>query len=392
MPRTETILTVFVASPSDVSEERDRLQECLEDWNRGWARNLGVRLELVRWENDAYPGIGDDGQDVINRQIPQDYDIFVGIMGNRFGTQTGRAESGTAEEFQLALSRHRSNPGSVEILFYFKDAPIAPSKLDFSQIQKVHQFKSDLRREGLLYWEFSSSEQFEKLVTLHLTKYAQKHLDHHGSRALTTTGDANSKSDKVINSVETSIDCDFEDGYIDYLADFEEGVSEVTEISVRLSQNQEELTALTEESTKEMLKFVESQGGHSASQIRRSIAKQAAGMKKFTDRTNAEIPLLRDALNRSMSALTRVVSFDVDSIESQQMEEALSAALSLFEAMKGARQSMEGFRESTIALPKMTKELNRAKRSQADALEELITVFVNGEQLLGEAIAALRPA
>jgi hypothetical protein len=86
MPRTETILRVFVASPSDVIEERQLLEEVVKELNLTWSKNLGIRLELVKWETHAFPGIGDDPQAVINTEIGDDYDIFIGIMWTRFGS------------------------------------------------------------------------------------------------------------------------------------------------------------------------------------------------------------------------------------------------------------------------------------------------------------------
>lgn len=40
----------------------------------------GVRLELIRWETDAYPGFGSESQAVIDQQVGDDYDIFIGIV------------------------------------------------------------------------------------------------------------------------------------------------------------------------------------------------------------------------------------------------------------------------------------------------------------------------
>jgi hypothetical protein len=102
MPRQKKVITIFVASPNDVVDERTKLEEVINELNITWSRNIGLRFDLVRWETHAFPGIGDDPQDVINEQIPDDYDIFIGIMWCRFGTPTGRAGSGTAEEFQRA--------------------------------------------------------------------------------------------------------------------------------------------------------------------------------------------------------------------------------------------------------------------------------------------------
>ncbi len=53
--------------------------------------------------------MGEDSQDVINKQIGSDYHIFVGIMWKKFGTETKRAGSGTEEEFSLAYDRYKKN-------------------------------------------------------------------------------------------------------------------------------------------------------------------------------------------------------------------------------------------------------------------------------------------
>ena len=47
------------------------------------ARNL--RVEMVGYETHSYPDLGSP-QEVIDRQIPLDYDVFVGIMWKRCGT------------------------------------------------------------------------------------------------------------------------------------------------------------------------------------------------------------------------------------------------------------------------------------------------------------------
>ena len=47
-----------------------------------WARELGIRLELVRWETHAYPSFGEDPQSVINEQIPDDYDLRLVDVGD----------------------------------------------------------------------------------------------------------------------------------------------------------------------------------------------------------------------------------------------------------------------------------------------------------------------
>jgi len=48
------LLRIMVASPGDVQAERDALPAVLAELNRGIADAHGLRLELVRWETDAF--------------------------------------------------------------------------------------------------------------------------------------------------------------------------------------------------------------------------------------------------------------------------------------------------------------------------------------------------
>ncbi len=70
MAEPVTKLRVFVASPSDVKEERERLKDVIEDLNLGIAREKGLVLELVRWETHTWPAMGEDAQEVVNDRSP----------------------------------------------------------------------------------------------------------------------------------------------------------------------------------------------------------------------------------------------------------------------------------------------------------------------------------
>ena len=88
MPRHSLVVQVFVASPSDVTNEREQLETLIFETNKIWGRTLGVIFELIKWENDVRPAFGSDPQSVINSQIGDDYDIFIGILWGKFGTKT----------------------------------------------------------------------------------------------------------------------------------------------------------------------------------------------------------------------------------------------------------------------------------------------------------------
>src|SRR3954454_1055744 len=108
-------ITVFLASPGDVQEERDRV-ESVKAFVNGVLAERGIVVEVQRWE-EMVPGSSGRLQDVILEQT-RPYDIFVGIMWHRVGTDTGRAASGTIEEFEIAHDAWRTH-GRPRIMFYF---------------------------------------------------------------------------------------------------------------------------------------------------------------------------------------------------------------------------------------------------------------------------------
>lgn len=164
-----TRLRVFVASPGDVSDERDSLKDVIDELNHGIAENKGLMLQFVGWETDAWPGFGEDAQDVINREIDP-YDIFIGIMWKRFGTPTKRSGSGIEEEFEQAYSLWLEY-GRPRLMLYFKKAPFFPSsKKETEQMNKILDFKKKVKDEGVLYWEYDDPNKFKRLLKEHLIK------------------------------------------------------------------------------------------------------------------------------------------------------------------------------------------------------------------------------
>jgi hypothetical protein len=138
-------LRIFVASPGDVAEERDVVSLVVGEIRRVFEQFLPVYVEIIRWETHTWPDVGEDAQDVINREIGE-YDIFVGIMWQRFGTPTKRARSGTDEEFQRAYDYFKKY-GRPKVMFYFRRTPFYTTNLkELSQFKKVIQFRKELEK------------------------------------------------------------------------------------------------------------------------------------------------------------------------------------------------------------------------------------------------------
>ncbi len=169
MPRRITQLTLFASSTSEAAAEIAALRKIIEGLNRQLERAHAITLRMLSWPDDIRPGVSTDPQSEINRQVAG-YDIYLGLLGTRFGTPTSKNESGTQEEFETALLRFSSDPTSVRLLFYFKKSltGIDPYKLDLEGLQKVQSFRQNLKARGVLYRDFNSTEEFTDLVKTHL--------------------------------------------------------------------------------------------------------------------------------------------------------------------------------------------------------------------------------
>lgn len=168
------IIKCFIASPSDTAEEREICEKVFNEINKGIGIPYNFVLKSVRWENDVHPGIGDDGQDVINKQIGDNYDLFIGIMYTKFGTPTNRAESGTVEEFENAYKKALELK-NMEILFYFNEAPTILSRIDIEQYIKVDEFKKNVVGKKCMYSVYNGAKDFEEKLRNHLNIYFNQH-------------------------------------------------------------------------------------------------------------------------------------------------------------------------------------------------------------------------
>jgi len=159
-------IRLFVASPGDVPNERAQVDKVVKEINTTIGNSLKIVIEVLKWE-DVYPDLGRP-QAVINGQIGE-YDIFVGIMWKRFGTPTGEAESGTAEEFERAYEIWKQDK-PIHVLFYFSQKPYSLHSLeDARQVQKVLEFRENISKIALVK-QYKNTEDFAEQLRKNLTK------------------------------------------------------------------------------------------------------------------------------------------------------------------------------------------------------------------------------
>ncbi|HXH09562.1 MAG TPA: hypothetical protein VNP04_07355 [Alphaproteobacteria bacterium] len=171
------ILRIVLASPGDVQPERDTLEEAVAELNRGVAADRSLRLEVARWETDAFPGFHIEGpQGLIDSILCiEDCDVLIGIFWKRFGTPVADAQSGTAHEILKAYKAWKDE-GRPHIMVYFNQEPYTPkSKEETDQWGQVLEFQRNFPKEGL-WWAYKGKDEFKKLVREHLTQFIRQRI------------------------------------------------------------------------------------------------------------------------------------------------------------------------------------------------------------------------
>lgn len=154
---TAEVLTVLVASPTDVPDQRDVVEREIHRWNSsGRARRAALVMLPVRWETDAVALMGGDGQQVINQQLVDEADIIIAIFHARLGTATPRSVSGTDEEIERARTR------GVPVHVYIDDR-LVPRNHDAAQLKALRAYEKRLQGEGLIGHFVSEQELVDQV-------------------------------------------------------------------------------------------------------------------------------------------------------------------------------------------------------------------------------------
>jgi hypothetical protein len=174
---------VFLASPGDVGAERQYVRRFFDEYNRHTAHIWRVRFEVVDWENYATIGVGRP-QELITQQTLEKYReslaLVIGLMAQRFGSPTGKAESGTEEEFKWAIESHHAS-GFPEIKWFFRKVdkldglPADPAEAikALEQWQKVLAFRTRMQdlNNPVFYAEYPSAAGFAEVFERDLNQW-----------------------------------------------------------------------------------------------------------------------------------------------------------------------------------------------------------------------------
>lgn len=182
----ERLVRLFVASPSDVSDERKAVEEVAKEINEGRVKGLcSIDTQVLRWESFACPAAGRPEQVILDQL--GDYDILVAILWTRCGTPTGHdnhgqeiARSGTVEEIRDAFARvEQGLLREEQVLVYRCERKfVLPTNDDLMQYVAVHAlFEEISNSKKALTWKYSSVGDFRGQLTRHLVDVIKRLLE-----------------------------------------------------------------------------------------------------------------------------------------------------------------------------------------------------------------------
>jgi len=372
MPRQATVVQVFVASPSDVKEEREALERIVEELNRTWSQNLGIILELLKWETHVRPGFGSEPQSVINSQIGDTYDVFIGILWSRFGTPTNEFDSGTEQEFEHALKRFKET-GSPEIMIYFKKKPADLFEVDLDQLAKIRKFQQRLGEEGGLYSFYEDDTAFATSARSHLASIAQQF-----PKSVPTSTRIPEPGEGTYTARNSELDHEDDFGYLDYVDIYNDRMAAYTGILRSITDATKRIATQIESRASELNRLNES--GGTQKEVRRTLARAAADMDDYSESLRAQSPALKSARESSLNALSMALAVyrDFDSRDKDELKNLkdslsnLTTGIDGSSGIDGSRCGLIDFRDSIGKIPRMTSELNKSKREVARRLDQML--------------------
>ena len=168
MPHQATVYNVMIASPSDVSEARDKVRQTIGRWNSVHSRAQNIVLLPIDWEADSTPETGGHPQDIINRQLLEESDLLIGLFWTRLGTPTDNYVSGSAEEIDRHV--HAGKPA----MLYFSTQGVNPNELDPDQLMRLREFRARWEAKAVV-WEWNDISEFEIQLYGHLERTINNH-------------------------------------------------------------------------------------------------------------------------------------------------------------------------------------------------------------------------
>lgn len=365
-----TTYTVFLSRPSDIESDIEVVKEAISDANF-LAEPLGVRFATFDWRENATPGLAIEPQARINAQA-DGYDVIIALLGATLGTPTLHRASGSVEEIEDAIARSASSIfGNDSVMIFFKDVKLNLSS-DLDEAKKVQELKHGLGPRGILYRSYGADEDLRQGILRSLGVLMAAHVGLSSSSRLSPvlpTDINDGQSHEEVESLEL--------GLMDYGQMAAEDIEIATKAASELGSAMRKLGEIVTEKTPE---FVDANASDNKTKVRNVIAEIADAMEDCAKEIQSEGDIMADKFKSCLSSLRNII--DIQSTDLSKTESAAELMVAekitseLSETLTSVIDQIKSFKSGIVTLPRLTKELNIAKRKLLISTENLIVSMV----------------
>lgn len=376
MVQTISLYKLFLASPSDVKEERQIVESVIHEFNTIYAAQLNARVELCSWEKSTYPSIGKYPQAVVNSQIGDEYDIFLGILWTRFGSKTLNYESGTEEEFYRALERNKK-ANKVQIMMYFNVEAVPLDSLDLEQYSKVRAFQKQIEAHGCYYFTYVGSENFKDDLRSHLFKV----IENWNVGNVSSTADSNlTNLPVIVGSTEEELGLlEFQDLLDTKSEEAVKALNEITSsttwIGTQMSEYAQKLNLINEKKPVNQIQLAKG-----------IINTSAKVMNQYAMKIEQPIQNWIASFEEIVEAFKGLLQVSDNIISEESWRENKEALHLLLDNVDSSYEPLGDFYKSVRNLPKMTQYIILAKKNVCSKLKQLLDSMDKCKNLSNEMI------
>jgi len=238
--------------------------------------------------------------------------------------------------------------------------------LDPDQIATLSNFRKWLTDNGVLFKPFHDQSSYEALLRVDLSKVATE-LSNEPTLGTSEGTD-----------IHQDLYSDDDLGLLDYLDMQDAEFGRISELMDEQSRSIQILTESFKDDTEDSNRLLKSDLDRKA--FKRLLRRSSQSWNTFSGESEIRLVKIQESTANAFNSIAMALSLGASAGE--EAKQSLIAQLQgSIDSSAGAAQSTRSFRDSILAFPRMTVELNHAKRRLADVLGRWAAHFDTTEQL-----------
>ncbi|MBS3771928.1 MAG: hypothetical protein KGY69_16875, partial [Bacteroidales bacterium] len=165
-----TVYEILIYAPGDVQEEKEIIEEIIEEWNMIHSKREKITLIPKSWERHSLSGYSNHRREMINKQVAENADLLVAVFWTMISTPTGEADSGTVEELEQYID------SGIPVLVYQASKHPEASRIDQTQYWNLLEFLNNLESRKTYVHQYNTLTVFRELFKRQLSQTMNKNF------------------------------------------------------------------------------------------------------------------------------------------------------------------------------------------------------------------------